>query len=303
MSLGCEMDKYGEIKGLIAGTTSIVGAANPADKGCYGSLARTIDQSPNGLPDDKVQVATLFPNATSADAVCKNFASGSTDAYVIHVGEGVDATALGDAELTAMAASGTSLVWSPQSNVFLYGQGTDLTKTANVPLARSKGINVALAPDWSIGGSVNLLDELRFANKVDDGVWGNVLSSKDLVEMVTVNAAKALKLDGVIGSLAVGMRADIMVIGGDATAPYDALLASTPGDVRLVMVDGVALYGDVQLEPLGPSSPGCEAFGGRAGAASSSASPRPGARRPTSWGRPWATSSRPSRRPWRRTTG
>ena len=289
VSLGCEMDKYGEIKGLIAGTTSIVGAANPADKACFGSLARTIDQSPNGLPDDKIQVATLFPSTASADAVCKNFASGSTDAFVIHVGEGVDATALaefaklssitttpgcleapqttivhgtafGDAELTAMAASGTSLVWSPKSNVFLYGQGTDLTKTANVPLARSKGINVALAPDWSIGGSVNLLDELRFANEVDDGVWGNVLTSKDLVDMVTVNAAKALKLDGVIGSLAVGMRADVMVIGGDPTAPYDALLAATPGDVRLVMVDGVTLYGDTPLQPLGPSSPGCEAF-------------------------------------------
>jgi hypothetical protein len=182
VSLGCEMDKYGEIKGLIAGTTSIVGAANPADKACFGSLARTIDQSPNGLPADKVQIATLFPSTTSADGVCKNFASGTTDAYVIHVGEGVDATALGefaklgsvtttpdcldapqttivhgtafgDAEFTTMAANGTSLVWSPRSNVFLYGQGTDLTKTANVPLARSKGINVALGPDWSIGGS------------------------------------------------------------------------------------------------------------------------------------------------------
>ncbi|HEX3343734.1 MAG TPA: amidohydrolase family protein [Polyangiaceae bacterium] len=290
VSLGCEMDKYGEIKGLIAGTTSIVGAANPADKACYGSLTRTVDQSPNGLASDEVQVATLFPSTASADDVCKNFASGSTDAYVIHVGEGVDATALGefakltsvtttagcldapqttivhgtafgDPELTTMAASGMSLVWSPRSNVFLYGAGTDLTKTANVPLARSKGINVALAPDWSIGGSQNLLDELRFANEVDDGVWGNVLSSKDLVEMVTKNAAKVLKLDGAIGSLAVGLRADVIVIGGDVTAPYDALLAATPADVRLVLVDGVALYGDAQLESLGPSSPGCEPFG------------------------------------------
>ena len=90
------MDKYGEIKGLIAGTTSIVGAANPANKACYGSLARTIDQSPNGLADDEVQVATLFPSTSSADGVCKNFASGTTDAYVIHDGEGVDATALAE---------------------------------------------------------------------------------------------------------------------------------------------------------------------------------------------------------------
>lgn len=289
VSLGCEMDKYGEIKGLIAGTTSIVGAANPADKTCYGTLARTIDQKPNGLGHDAVQVATLFPSTSSADSVCGNFADGSTAAYVIHVGEGVDTSALnefskltaiptvdgcldapqttivhgaafGDAELTAMAAAGMSLVWSPRSNVFLYGAGTDLTKTANVPLALSKGITVALAPDWSIGGSHNLLDELRFADHVDNGAWGNVLTPQQIVEMVTINAARVLKLDGVIGSLDAGKRADLFVIGGDATRPYDALLASRPADVRLVLVDGVPLYGDAQLQPIAPATPGCDAL-------------------------------------------
>jgi cytosine/adenosine deaminase-related metal-dependent hydrolase len=289
VSLGCEMDKYGEIKGLIAGTTSIVGAANPDNKACYGTLARTIDQSPNGLGNDAVQVATLFPSTSSADAVCGNFSGGSTAAYLIHDGEGVDSSALaefgkldaittvdgcldapqttivhgaafGDAEFTTMAASGMSLVWSPKSNVFLYGAGTDLTKTANVPLALSKGINVALGPDWSIGGSHDILDELRFANRVDDTVWGDVLSSQDLVQMVTTHAAKVLKLDGVLGSIAAGKRADLLVIGGDASHPYDALLASTPKDVRLVLVDGVPLYGDAQLEPVAPQAPGCDAL-------------------------------------------
>ncbi len=61
VSLGCELDKYGELKGLIAGTTSILGSATPGNKACYGSLSRTIDQSPNGLGADKVQAATLFP--------------------------------------------------------------------------------------------------------------------------------------------------------------------------------------------------------------------------------------------------
>ncbi len=284
---GCELDKYGEIKGLVAGTTSIVGAANPADRKCYGSLARTIDQSPNGLPADKIQVATLFPSATAADGVCTNFGSGKTDAYVIHIAEGVDASALaefgklgavtttedclyapkttivhgvalGDPELSTMATAGMSLVWSPRSNVFLYGGGTVLTATANVPLALSKGINVALAPDWSIGGSQNLLDELRFADLVDNSVWGDQLTPKLLVQMVTTHAARALGLGAVLGALAPGMKADVMVIGGDGCAPYDAILAATPADVRLVLVGGVALYGDPALRSLGPATPGCE---------------------------------------------
>jgi imidazolonepropionase-like amidohydrolase len=284
---GCEMDKFGELKGLVAGTTSIAGSANPANRACYGSLARTIDQSPNDLGIDNVQAATLFPTKASADGVCANFTSAKTTAYLIHIAEGTDATALGefaklgnltstpnclfapqttivhgtalgDPELTTMAANGMKLTWSPRSNVYLYGGGSDLTKTSNVPLALTKGINVALAPDWSMGGSQNLLDELRFADKVDNTVWGDKLTPKMLVQMVTTHAAKNLALDAKIGSLAAGKKADLFVIGGDASAPYDALLASTPRDVRLVMVGGVALYGDVALSSIAPKAPGCE---------------------------------------------
>ena len=286
--LGCEMDKFGELKGLVAGTTSIAGSANPANKSCYGSLARTIDQTPNDLGSDKVQAATLFPTATSAAGVCANFADGSTAAYLIHLAEGVDSsalkefgdlgaltasapgclyapqttvvhgTALGTAELDTMAAKGMRLTWSPRSNVFLYGGGTDLTKTTNIPYALSKGINVAIAPDWSMGGSQNMLDELRFADKVDNAVWGDKLSPKLLFQMATLQAAKNVALDAVLGSLAVGKKADLFVIGGDASKPYDALLAATPRDVRLAMVGGVTLYGDKSVQVLAPAAPGCE---------------------------------------------
>jgi 5-methylthioadenosine/S-adenosylhomocysteine deaminase len=285
---GCELDKYGELKGLVAGTTSIVGAANPANRTCFGTLARTIDQTPNGLGADQTQVATLFPDTTAADGVCTNVASGKTDAYLIHVAEGTDddaknefdklntitttdgclyeqhtavvhGTALGDPEFTIMAAHQMSLVWSPRSEVFLYGAGTDLTKTTNVSLALSKGINVALGPDWSLGGSQNLLDELRFARQVSDTTWDAPISSKALVQMVTTNAARVLGLQGVLGSIEVGKKADLMVIGGNACAPYDSLLASTPADVQLVLVGGQALYGHPALQTLGPA-PGCEAL-------------------------------------------
>ncbi len=43
-----------------------------------------------------MQVATLFPATSAADGVCSNFANGTTTAYVIHVAEGVDATALAE---------------------------------------------------------------------------------------------------------------------------------------------------------------------------------------------------------------
>src|SRR5262249_37424034 len=121
------------------------------------------------------------------------------------------------------------------------------TRTANVPLALAKGINVALGPDWSIGGSQNLLDEMRYAHEVDVAVWGGMIPTKTLVDMVTVNAAKALGLSAVLGSIEVGKKADVMVIRGDSASPYDALVATTPAEVALVLVDGTVLYGDPDL--------------------------------------------------------
>jgi 5-methylthioadenosine/S-adenosylhomocysteine deaminase len=289
MELSCELDKFGELKGLVGGSTTIVGHTG-INRTCYGSLARTAEQASNGLGFDKMQVSALFPPTTSsANGVCANFLDGDTTAYLIHCGEGVDApslaefaelgtvttddgclyapqttlvhaTAFGDAELTVMAERGMSLGWSARVNVFLYGGGTDLTKNPNIPLALQKGINVALGPDWSIGGSQNLLDEMRFADHVDNAIWDDVITPKMLVQMATKNGAKALGLGGVLGSLEAGKKADLFVIGGDGANPYDAVLAATPADVRLVMVGGVALYGDPSLAALGPASPGCEAI-------------------------------------------
>lgn len=287
--VGCEMDKYGEMKGIVAGTTSVVGSLG-IEKSCYASFARTIEQKYNDLELDKVQVSTLFP-PTNGTTVCENFASDKTDAYVIHCGEGVDSksldefyklgsittddpeclyapetvivhgTAFGADEFGIMAEKGMSLVWSPRSNVFLYGGGTDYTKTTDVEMALGLGINVALAPDWSLGGSRNLLDELRFADEVDKNRWEDkLLSSETLVQMVTINAAKALGLGDVLGSLEVGKKADVTVISGDVTHPYDAIVAAKPSDVSLVIVNGVALYGDVALQEVGPKFTACEAL-------------------------------------------
>ena len=60
------------------------------------------------------------------------------------------------------------------------------------------------------------------------------------------------------GTLEVGKKADLFVIGGDTTAPYDAVLAATPKEVRLVLVGGVPLYGNDEIGSLGSAAPGCE---------------------------------------------
>jgi 5-methylthioadenosine/S-adenosylhomocysteine deaminase len=153
----------------------------------------------------------------------------------------IHGTALGAPEWAAMAAAGSHLVWSPESNIMLYGATTD------VPGALAAGVNVALAPDWTESGTNDMLAEMKIARDWSDTHWGSLLTPQMLAEMVTVNAADALGMSDIRGSIQPGLRAEFMVIPGDAAAPYDALLAAEPADVMLTVISGRPGYGDAAL--------------------------------------------------------
>jgi hypothetical protein len=244
-------------------------------------MVRSIDTQFNGLDSDKIQTAAITPAKTTADGVCANFASGKTASYVIHVGEGVDATALsewadlgsitttpgclyapqtaithgtafGDAEFSVMGDKKMKLVWSPASNMALY------KATTNIPLALDKGVLVAVAPDWSMGGSPNMLDELRAAKKVSDEKWKGRLTPRMLVEMGTKNAATVLALQDRLGTIKKGYIADLFVVPKAGNDAYDAILAAQSKDVELTMIGGKVLYGDEALRPIAAFGPACE---------------------------------------------
>ena len=289
----CEIMKYAETRALISGTTSVVGAPGAVNRSCYKTVARTVDTTQNGLGFDRIQTSLGVPTASTGNTVCNNFDSGSTDAYVVHIAEGIDGgvanefnqlgtvtqnqpngagclynpkttivhgTDMSSAQFDVMAQNQMGLSWSPRSNVFLYGLGTDLSKTTDIPLVLSKNIVVALSPDWTLGGSQNLLDEMRFADRVDDQVFGDILGAAELHDMVTFNAARVLGLDNHLGSIAVGRRADIAIYLSQGLTPYEAVLAATPRETVLVMVDGRVLYADAALETIAPSNTICEPF-------------------------------------------
>lgn len=281
-TLKCEMEKWGELKALVAGTTSVVGLAGTAVP-CYASLARSIDTQFNGLDSDKVQTAAIAPSRATADGVCANYASGKTAAYLIHVGEGLNqaardeltklgtmtttadclfapqtaithGTSFGAAEFAIMKAKSMKLTWSPASNIALYGA------TTNIPLALDNGILVALAPDWSMGGSQNMLDEVRFAKSYSDTTWKGRLTSQNIVDMATKNAAVILGLSDKIGTIKKGLLADLFVLRGTRTAPYDAVTKASAKDVILTMVGGKVLYGDKDVSAVAYAGSACEDF-------------------------------------------
>ena len=154
------------------------------------------------------------------------------------------------------------MVWSPLSNLLLYGQ------TANLGAALAAGVPVALGSDWAPSGSKNVLGELKVAQAVA-GTIGVTLTALDLVRMVTTTPAAMLGWEAHLGSLEAGKRADLLVVDGQAGDPYQQLIDATEADLHLVMINGTPRVGtpglmDVLVPGLATAggSPGTPGNGG-----------------------------------------
>jgi hypothetical protein len=151
-----------------------------------------------------------------------------------------------------MAQAGTSLIWSPRSNITLYGD------TARVTEASRLGVRIALGTDWLPSGSMNMLRELACADSLNSTYFAHFFSDQQLWEMTTSNAAAITATDSAIGSLAQGKVADISIFAGHGAAPYRAVIQAQPQDVALVMRGGKVLYGDDTS--VGALATGCDSL-------------------------------------------
>ena len=256
--------KYIEMKSIVGGTTAAQGSpSNPDDS--YGTvLARNIEDYNFGRDEIHTKVTELTSDYVGNHIKTGN-ASGTLDAWFVHIAEGVDESsraefdilvqnnllvgelvlihgvALGETEFTQMANAGASLVWSPLSNLLLYGQ------TADIAAAKAAGVHLTLAPDWSPSGSKSPLHELKVADLWDDEMLGDLFTDYELVEMVTSSAAAATNWQNDVGTLTPGTAADLVVIDNIHANPYRNLIEAVDPDVRLSVVGGLALYGDEDL--------------------------------------------------------
>ncbi len=256
-------DRYSEFRLLMAATTGVhKSSGRTATYTGVRNLDRGSDGNDLGLPSGAIEEC-VFPLSSS----CRqepDYSNLDPDlrAYVIHLSEGINQRAYDEydramqgghigsrtsiihgvsfdgPQLAELAGLGVSLIWSPQSNVDLYGQ------TANVTAAWNMGLNVALAPDWTVSGTMNLLSELKCAQHLDEKYYASRFNSRDLVAMVTSNAARALGIDDLIGYLRPGHYADVAAMSGDRVHPYDTVLQANSDTVRAVFISGAAFYGD-----------------------------------------------------------
>jgi cytosine/adenosine deaminase-related metal-dependent hydrolase len=256
--------RYVECKSLIAGTTTSQGLTlrSTPVKHLYRGMIRNaeVPDSP-GLVPARPKIGDVTPE--ERDSFRTSLAR--RGARIVHLAEGlstspaarqhfldlkapdgrwaigptfagIHATALTRDDLAVVAEHGGSIVWSPFSNLALYGGTTDAGSAVEL------GVTVALGSDWSPTASKNLLHELKVA-QIHSAENDLGLTDEQLVQMVTVNPARILGWQGLVGSVEPTKLADLVVVAGKAGDPYRHLVDATESDIRLVVIGGLARYG------------------------------------------------------------
>lgn len=153
----------------------------------------------------------------------------------------IHGTAMVADDFRQMHSAGAALVWSPRSNMELYGV------TTNIPAALQEKVTVALAPDWSPTGSTNMLAELGYASRYNREHLSSQLTDRELFRMSTVIPARIARIDDKVGTIQIGRYADLFVLKGDTSQPFTTLANARPQDVQLVLIGGVPLFGSKEL--------------------------------------------------------
>jgi large repetitive protein len=280
-----EEKAWGELRFALTGGTSINGS------GFSDGILRNLDSDNEGLGVDTVRYET-FPLDDTSGFVTEfgcdypgidNPSVLDNAAYAPHIAEGIDRAARNEmmclsseldggedlieentavihavgitaAEAAMMASDGSSVIWSPRSNVDLYGN------TAPVTLLDRVGVNLALGTDWTASGSMNVLRELACADYLNREHYGSDLGDWQLWRMATEGGAEALGVEAATGSLRPGRAADIALFDGrdSADEPFRAVLEAGIEDVWGTWRGGEPLAGEADLIASVPRGSGCE---------------------------------------------
>ncbi len=159
-----------------------------------------------------------------------------------------------DDDYAAFKKAGASIASCPVSNLKV-GMGiADLTRDM------AEGITVSLGTDGpASNNTLDMFETTKMASLLQKGIKGEatLLSSKLVFELATIGGAKSLHQENEIGSLAIGKRADIVIVDLSRISavpfydPYNHLAYSARGgDVKHVLVDGRIVVRDGKIRTV-----------------------------------------------------
>jgi cytosine/adenosine deaminase-related metal-dependent hydrolase len=227
---------WGGLKNLLSGVTTVA-HHNPYDE--------SFDE-----PGYPVRIVKRFGWAHSLDfspdLVARYRETPQAWPFVVHAAEGTDpqarsevarldqlgvltdrtvlvhAVAVEQAELELLQARRSALAWCPTSNLSLFGD------TLRRSVLKS-GLRIALGTDSAMTNQGDFCDEMAAARTIGK------LEPAELYEMVTVKAARALRLNEGRGSIRAGGVADLIAVADRGQTPAAALEQM---QIEMVMVAG-----------------------------------------------------------------
>jgi 5-methylthioadenosine/S-adenosylhomocysteine deaminase len=156
-----------------------------------------------------------------------------------------------EAEIRLLADAGVTVVHNPVANMIL------ASGVCPVPALRRAGMPVGLGTDGAASNdSQNMLEAVKAAALLQKvaRLDPRALTAGDVLAMATIEGARALGLDGLVGSLEPGKRADVVRLTGDRPGlanvhdPYQQVVyCASPADVADVWVDGRRLVASGRL--------------------------------------------------------
>tara|TARA_S200000501_G_scaffold69638_1_gene61628 strand:- start:186 stop:3125 length:2940 start_codon:yes stop_codon:yes gene_type:complete len=264
--MASEQMKYAEVQAVSGGVTAMQGSPSSGTQAWDSILSRNVELYNFG--QDGISTCAVCGAAdddyTGSHLISQSEA-GTLNAWFVHLSEGVDqtsknefdslwnkglildetvvihGTALDSSQFSQMASVGSDLVWSPLSNLLLYGDTTD------VVAADQAGVKISISPDWGPSGSKNNLHELKVADMWNTNNLGGHFSNYELVEMVTSNPADTTGWAQFVGRVKADLYADLVVIDTFHDDPYRNLIEAIDADVALTIVQGKAVFGDIDL--------------------------------------------------------
>ncbi len=158
---------------------------------------------------------------------------------------------LTDGEIAHVARSGAGVISNPVSNAY------SCDGIAPLKSMFEAGVNVGLGSDGAyVNCSMDMVEQMKFAVLIQNVTHMDptFMTAERAIEMATINGARSLGIDHLVGSLEVGKRADIVAFDLDkahstvGNRPIAALVFSAHGtDVDTVFVNGRLLLNEGRL--------------------------------------------------------
>jgi hypothetical protein len=149
----------------------------------------------------------------------------------------VHCLSLKDEHFKKIADTGASVIWTPNSNIFLF------EKTMDIESALANNVNICIGTASTLSGSINLIKEMFFIKKN----FPSQISYQQLFKMVTENSASALILPNYNGKIEEEKDANLLITKKKSDDPYENLCDIEPSDIQLLLYQGEPIYGKVEF--------------------------------------------------------